>query len=380
MPSHDPQPAALTPPLARVEGHERAADRRRLAGGLVRPTHSRTRRARRPRLAAGDGARHRCRGAARRRPLATGRPDRPRRRGLVVPHRVRGRAGGRRARRSLLRLDGIATVAEVFLNGEPLLESDSMFAAHALDVGALLRAERQPSWRSAAGRSGRCCGVAASRAPAGARGSSTTACASSARCCSAARPGFAPGPAAVGPWRPVRLERRRRRRARRVSTCAPRLDGGRRACCRCGRALRALGGEACRARSRSSFRGRRADAPRRLELAPGEDGVEASGELVVPAVARWWPHTHGEPALHEVRLRDRAPAGRSASTPAGSASASWRRAPTPATTPRTTASTCTSTASASSPAAPSGRRSTPSASRPGGDGCGRRWSAPATPG
>ena len=27
------------------------------------------------------------------------------------------------------------------------------------------------------------------------------------------------------------------------------------------------------------------------------------GELRVPDAARWWPHTHGEPALHEVRLR-----------------------------------------------------------------------------
>ena len=39
----------------------------------------------------------------------------------------------------LLRLDGIATVAEVFLNGSLLLESDSMFAAHAVEVGSRLR-------------------------------------------------------------------------------------------------------------------------------------------------------------------------------------------------------------------------------------------------
>ncbi len=30
--------------------------------------------------------------------------------------------------------------------------------------------------------------------------------------------------------------------------------------------------------------------------------VQASGELVVPDVARWWPHTHGEPVLYEARL------------------------------------------------------------------------------
>ena len=33
-----------------------------------------------------------------------------------------------------LRFGGIATVAEVFLNGERILESDSMFVAHEVDV------------------------------------------------------------------------------------------------------------------------------------------------------------------------------------------------------------------------------------------------------
>ncbi len=51
----------------------------------------------------------------------------------------------------MLRLDGIATVAEVYLNGERVLESDSMFAAHALDV-ADAPARRATSWRSAAAR------------------------------------------------------------------------------------------------------------------------------------------------------------------------------------------------------------------------------------
>ena len=34
----------------------------------------------------------------------------------------------------------------------------------------------------------------------------------------------------------------------------------------------------------------------------GHDRVEASGELVVSDVERWWPHTHGDPALYDVRL------------------------------------------------------------------------------
>jgi len=42
-----------------------------------------------------------------------------------------------------LLLDGIATVAEVYLNGEPVLASDSMFHSHALDVGSRLQPENE---------------------------------------------------------------------------------------------------------------------------------------------------------------------------------------------------------------------------------------------
>ena len=43
----------------------------------------------------------------------------------------------------VLCLDGIATLAEVFLNGERVLESESMFATHAVDVGARLRGDNE---------------------------------------------------------------------------------------------------------------------------------------------------------------------------------------------------------------------------------------------
>ena len=39
-----------------------------------------------------------------------------------------------------------------------------------------------------------------------------------------------------------------------------------------------------------------------LELAPDGDGITFRGTLRVPSVERWWPHTHGVPALHDVRL------------------------------------------------------------------------------
>src|SRR4029079_12268523 len=43
----------------------------------------------------------------------------------------------------ILRLGGIATVAEVFLNGEKILQSDSMFASHQVDVSTLVRNQNE---------------------------------------------------------------------------------------------------------------------------------------------------------------------------------------------------------------------------------------------
>ena len=80
------------------------------------------------RLAAGAGAGHRRRGAARRGAARPGRPARPRRARLVVPHDVRVPTRRARGEEVVLRLDGIATLAEVQLNGERVLESESMFA------------------------------------------------------------------------------------------------------------------------------------------------------------------------------------------------------------------------------------------------------------
>ncbi len=205
----------------------------------------------------------------------------------------------------LLRLGGIATVAEVFLNGSLFLKSDSMFAAHALDVGMLLRsggnelavrcralgpllgARRKPRarWRTklAAGNLRFFRTMLLGRAP-----------------------GFAPGPAAVGPWRPVWLERRRRVALDRLDL-RTRLDGDDgvlsvRVC------LRVLDG-AFPSGVAVELSGVSGEHCADLELRPGAERAEAVGELTVADVARWWPHTHGEPALHEVRLLLETPGG-----------------------------------------------------------------------
>ena len=44
-----------------------------------------------------------------------------------------------RSNDTVLHFDGLATLAEVWLNGEPILQSENMFVQHQVDVGALLR-------------------------------------------------------------------------------------------------------------------------------------------------------------------------------------------------------------------------------------------------
>ena len=135
--------------------------------------------------------------------------------------------------------------------------------AHALDVGGRLRGDNELAicCRALGSAAGAC---AAGPARAGARGWSPTAtCASSARCCSAARPGFAPG---TGGRRPVAAGARSSAAARlAVEQLALRAAARRRrrACWRCARALRPLGGAALRRRSRSSSSGPSGDVARR---------------------------------------------------------------------------------------------------------------------
>ena len=98
---------------------------------------------------------------------------------------------GEDGEQTMLHLDGIATVAEVYLNGERVLASESMFEAHAIDVSGRLADSNELAIRCR--RSRHCCAGGESRARAGVRSSSpTVSCAGFARCCSAARPVLLP--------------------------------------------------------------------------------------------------------------------------------------------------------------------------------------------
>lgn len=219
----------------------------------------------------------------------------------------------------LLRLGGVATVAEVFLNGELVAQSDSMFAAHAIDVGERLRAVNELTIR--------CRALAPLlKLPRRPRARWRTRLVADGnlrffRTMLLGRaPGFAPGPAAVGPWREVRLERRRQ-----VSVDAfelrTSLDGDDGTLSVRGR-LHLLGGFAASfaevelrgpsGTHRAALALADAGATANASAARTRDGadvdadatrtLELRGELTVANVARWWPHTHGEPHLHEVRV------------------------------------------------------------------------------
>jgi beta-mannosidase len=190
----------------------------------------------------------------------------------------------------VLHMGGIATVADVWLDGSPLLESDNMFRSHertlergggelvircrALDT--LLAARRpRPRWKAPMVENQQL------------RWFRTTLLGRT--------PGWSPPVPPVGPWRAVRLERRR----------GVALDD---------LSLRThLAGTAgvvdltCRARPLGGELGpvelvvERGDTQYRAVLEQRGEGILV-GRLSIPAVERWWPHTHGEPALYRARL------------------------------------------------------------------------------
>ena len=198
----------------------------------------------------------------------------------------------------VLRLDGIATLAEVYLNGELVLTSDSMFAGHAIDVGTRLAASNELAVRCRA-----LSPLLRGRRKPRARWRTKLVADSELRwfrtMLLGRAPGFAAGPAAVGPWRPVWLERRRHvvvsQLALRASVAG---DDGMLAV----RAQLAAMGEALASAVTVELVGPSGRHAAPLALTRVGNVVAASGDLRIPSVARWWPHTHGVPILHDVRL------------------------------------------------------------------------------
>ena len=188
----------------------------------------------------------------------------------------------------ILRFHGLATLAEVRLDGECILTSDSMYLAH--EVPITLNGEAELSVRFhalhpvLAAKKGRARWRPKLAEPAGLRFVRTTLLGH--------MPGWCPPIHAVGPFRPVEL----------VEEIGP---------------CRVLAADL-----RSGYDGRDGRLSLRLTVegaAPGAAGsVEVAGhtaplvfdgvdgftaDLTLPGVEPWWPHTHGEPVLHKVTAR-----------------------------------------------------------------------------
>ena len=173
----------------------------------------------------------------------------------------------------VLCFDGLATVCEVLVDGELVLESPSMFLRHevpfrggselAIRCRPLAKEQRKPRarWR-------------APIADNNLRWFRTTLI---------GRTSFAPGPPPLGPWRPVLIERRRGLAVDELRL-RPRLDFD-------------DGVLAVDVSTRSL--GREVPA---LEVEVAGERFPLGSEIRIAHVERWWPHTHGEPKLYPVRL------------------------------------------------------------------------------
>jgi beta-mannosidase len=187
----------------------------------------------------------------------------------------------------ILHFEGLATLAEVWLNGEPLFASDNMFLPRRVSVRTQRSNELHICFRSLAN------GLAAQRGRA--RWRPRLATPSSLRFVRTTllghMPGWCPTVHPVGPWRPILREQRTSGvgiEAIDLRTAV--LDGEGRV------VIRAV-----------------LDLPAEVEAVIALDGHEAplqrtaatvlEGALTVPDVALWWPHTHGTPALSPLTLR-----------------------------------------------------------------------------
>jgi beta-mannosidase len=199
----------------------------------------------------------------------------------------------------ILSLDGLATLADVWLNGVHVLRSESMFAAHRVPVGALAH-DNELCLRFAA-----LAPVLAVRRPRPrwkARGVSNQNLRWLRTTLLGRQSGWSSIPAPVGPWRPVRLtpELSVALATRRVRAgCATDVDGTAVGTVTVeldvhGPGLSEVGSPVT---ATVEVAGRTAP----LTVTRSDDGVRVSGEVTVDRVERWWPHTHGGQPLYPVR-------------------------------------------------------------------------------
>jgi beta-mannosidase len=188
--------------------------------------------------------------------------------------------------RARLAFEGLATLCEVWLNGAPILDSRSMFRAHAVAVDLVGTNDLVLCFRSLK--------TALDRPAKRGRWRPRLATPGSLRHARTSLLGFMPGWCPeidlVGPYRPITLTPLPEGMPDLIAAdLTARLDGG------TGRLVARLrvAGPVERAVLRCDGRS--------VVLArTGPDLFE--GALDLPGIAPWWPHTHGEPRLHAVAV------------------------------------------------------------------------------
>lgn len=189
--------------------------------------------------------------------------------------------------RMVLRFDGLATLAEVWLNGEPILASRNMFVGHRVDVtprmrdvnhlvirfaslGAALAARRRrPKWRTALVEEQNL------------RWFRTTLL--------GRMPGWSPLIDPVGPWGPVALECIERLEVTSLNLQARAENGAGLVQVR-GAAERVDGGTIDGARLCIG------ETVHDLHVLQGHD-ARFHGDILLPEAPLWWPHTHGAQSM-----------------------------------------------------------------------------------
>jgi beta-mannosidase len=200
-------------------------------------------------------------------------------------YRTRFRGGGEET----LCFEGLATIADVWLNGEHVLRSENMFLPRQITVRTQPTNDLHICFRSLAvwlqAQRGRARWRTRLATPATLRFARTTLL--------GRMPGWCPTIHPVGPWRP--LLRKQRVHDFEVQSIS---------------AQASVSGSDGRLELQCSLAG---DVPETMEavaeiggsfgrltqVAPGQ----FAGEVTVPKVALWWPHTHGAPRLHQATLR-----------------------------------------------------------------------------
>jgi beta-mannosidase len=220
--------------------------------------------------------------------------------------------------RLVLQIGGVATIWEASLNGLPIAAGTSMFETAEVDISKLVRQTNELviACRSLAAE------LATPRRPR-ARWRTRLVADNGLRfhrtMLLGRLPGIAPGPAPVGPWRGVTVSRRRL-----VELCSlsatPSLRGAD-GLLQVAVTLQGIGDANTVEAVTAELERDGAIFECDLDLAETEGTVAAAGAIEVPDVARWWPHTHGEPALYRLRLRVRTARGQ---TPVDCGTAGFR--------------------------------------------------------